>query len=370
MLTRVYIDNFLCLVNFELELDETNVLLGPNGCGKTSVLRALSVLQQLIARSARIDEVMSTDDLTRWQSRNEQRFEINLTIQDNIYHYTLVAEHDRDRRRMRIIKELLTHNDHPIFDSKDSNAQLYHDDYTEGPMYRFDWSRSGVGVLDARRDNEKLTEFKRAIARFIIVSPCPPLFQGEARNEDDVLDLHMKNFVSWYRHASQENMGGILTLFEDLRDAMPGFDSINLIESGENTRTMKARFHGGDEDRKTIPFRLNEISDGQRLLVALYSLIHLSPSQALLFLDEPDNYLALREVQPFLAKIDEQCGDTLAQAVILSHHPVTIDYMAGASGRWFYRDGGISPVRVRSEPEQEVIDGLSLSEMVGRGWER
>ena len=136
MLTRVYIDNFLCLVNFALELDETNVLLGPNGCGKTSVLRALSLLQQLIARSARIDEVMSTEDLTRWQSRNEQRFELNLTIQENIYHYTLVVEHDRDRRRMRITKELLTHNDRPIFDSTDSNAQLYHDDYTEGPIYR------------------------------------------------------------------------------------------------------------------------------------------------------------------------------------------------------------------------------------------
>lgn len=45
MLTRLYIDNFLCLVNFELELDETNVMLGPNGCGKTSVLKALSLLQ-------------------------------------------------------------------------------------------------------------------------------------------------------------------------------------------------------------------------------------------------------------------------------------------------------------------------------------
>ena len=214
-----------------------------------------------------------------------------------------------------------------------------------------------------------MTEFKRAIARFIIVSPCPPLFQGEARNEDDFLGLHMKNFVSWYRHVSQENMGGILTLFEDLREAMPGFDAVNLIESGENARTMKTCFRGGDKDRKTIPFRLDEVSDGQKLLVALYSLLHLSPSQALLFLDEPDNYLALREIQPFLVKIGEQCGNTLAQAVILSHHPVTIDYMAGARGRWFYRDGGISPVRVRSEPEQ-VIDGLALSEMVARGWER
>ena len=105
------------------------------------------------------------------------------------------------------------------------------------------------------------------------------------------------------------------------------------------------------------------------LLVALYSLIHLAPSQTSLFLDEPDNYLALREIQPFLAKIEEQCGDTLAQAVILSHHPVTVDDMAGASGRWFYRDGGINPVRVSKEPEQ-VIDGLALSEIMARGWDR
>jgi len=67
-------------------------------------------------------------------------------------------------------------------------------------------------------------------------------------------------------------------------------------------------------------------------------------------------------------KIGEQCGDTLAQAVIISHHPITIDYMAGTDGRWFCRDGGISPVRVRSE-HKPVIDGLALSEMVGREWE-
>ena len=46
MLTRLYADNFRCLTNFELRLDETNVLLGPNGTGKTSVLDALRRMQQ------------------------------------------------------------------------------------------------------------------------------------------------------------------------------------------------------------------------------------------------------------------------------------------------------------------------------------
>ena len=52
MLTRLYADNFRCLVNFELLLDETNVLLGANGSGKTSVLDVLGRMQEFIVRGA------------------------------------------------------------------------------------------------------------------------------------------------------------------------------------------------------------------------------------------------------------------------------------------------------------------------------
>ena len=38
MIKRLYIDNFKSLVNFELQLQDLTLLLGPNGVGKTSVL--------------------------------------------------------------------------------------------------------------------------------------------------------------------------------------------------------------------------------------------------------------------------------------------------------------------------------------------
>ena len=43
-----------------------------------------------------------------------------------------------------------------------------------------------------------------------------------------------------------------------------------------------------------------------------------------------------------------------------------IDYLAGTDGKWFSRrqDG---PVRVSDQPEK-VVDGLSLSETIARGW--
>ena len=372
MLTRLYVDNFLCLVNFELTLDETNVLLGPNGSGKTSVLQVLRRIQALVVQGAKVNEVFPASDLSLTQNRDEQRFELDLQVDEGVYRYVLSIEHHRDRRRMRISEESLTHDDRRIFDfRRDGNAQLYHDDYSEGPSYPFDWSRSGVSALNERPDNRKLTRFKRVIASFVIASPCPPLFEPEARREDDHLEPLMQNFVGWYRHAAQENMGAIGELFRTLGEVLPGFDSINLTESGENARALKVAFRGPSDDRHPVRFGFSQLSDGQKSLVALYCLVFLATdrhTRTSLFLDEPDNYLAPREVQPWLATVAEQCGDTLEQVVVVSHHPVTIDYMAGAGGRWFHREG-IGPVRVGTEPDR-TIDGLSLSETMTRGWER
>jgi predicted ATPase len=369
MVTRLYVDNFRCLVNFELKLDETNVLLGANGSGKTSVLEALRRIQNLVARGVRIEEAFPTSDLSLTQDRDVQHIEIDLQIDDCAYRYGLQIEHERSRGRMRIAEETLEHDDKPIFWLKGGDAQLYHDDYNEGPSYPFGWSRSGVGALNAREDNRKLTRFKQAMADLVIASPCPPLFEPETRTEDEFLQPLMQNFVGWYRHAAQERMSGIAELFRTLGEALPGFDSVSLTESGENARALKVDFRGATDGRQSDRYGFDQLSDGQRALFALYCLIFLSKGRRTsLFLDEPDNYLALREIQPWLAAVAEHCGDTLEQAVIVSHHPVTIDYLAGAKGRWFYRDGN-GPVRVSNEPER-TVDGISLSETVARGWDR
>ena len=110
-----------------------------------------------------------------------------------------------------------------------------------------------------------------------------------------------------------------------------------------------------------------QLSDGQRALVVLYSLLHLpSDRRPSIFLDEPDNYLSLSEVQPWLAEAVQGCGDSIEQLVLISHHPTTIDYMAGASGLWFSREEN-GPTRVTDDPPNG--GDLPFSEIVARGWE-
>ena len=48
MLTRLYIDNFLCFVNFEYRLERKQLLLGANGSGKSSVLNAIRDLKSFV----------------------------------------------------------------------------------------------------------------------------------------------------------------------------------------------------------------------------------------------------------------------------------------------------------------------------------
>jgi predicted ATPase len=360
------VDNFRCLENFELDLDDTNVFLGRNGTGKTSVLNVLKNIQSLVVRGSKVDAVFPARDISLYGQRNEQRFEIETRVNEEVYHYSLIVEHDLSRGMMRVGKETLEHDGNPIFEFENGNAQLYHDDYSQGPSYPFDWSQSGIGFLNERADNRKLTQFKKEIANYIIVSCGPPIMSAETRTEDEFLEPLMQNFVGWYRRTAQENMRSIVSLFETLSEALPGFDSINLTESGENSRALKAIFRGPSSE--PIRYGFDQLSDGQRALITLYSLLHLSADHRVsLFVDEPENYLALGEIQPWLAEAAERAGESLGQLVVVSHHPVIIDYMAGANGRWFFRDED-GPVRVSKEPKN-IVEGLSLSEIIARRWE-
>jgi predicted ATPase len=57
MLKRIYIDNYKCLVNFEIQLDPMNLFLGGNGTGKSTVMDALRVLQAFISGEGKTDQL-------------------------------------------------------------------------------------------------------------------------------------------------------------------------------------------------------------------------------------------------------------------------------------------------------------------------
>src|SRR3972149_3191476 len=105
MIKRLYIDNYKCLVNFDLPLKELTLLLGPNGVGKTSVLDVVFALRQLLSGVAKVTDagIFPSQTLTRWQSRSLQVFEADAELGDDALRYRLEVEHERDTRQARIV---------------------------------------------------------------------------------------------------------------------------------------------------------------------------------------------------------------------------------------------------------------------------
>jgi hypothetical protein len=150
-----------------------------------------------------------------------------------------------------------------------------------------------------------------------------------------------------------------------LKEVIVGFRGIRMEKVGLDTRAMLVLF---DQYNTKYELRLDKISDGQRALIALYSLVRLAAGQGYtLFLDEPDNYVALAEIQPWLVQVADACGTEVPQAVLCSHHPELIDYLGADRGAVLERErSGVT----RARSVSAVIDPgpLKLSEAIAREW--
>lgn len=378
MFKRLCCHNYRSLVNFEIELDELNLLLGRNGSGKTSVLDAVFALCRLLDRSAKVtdDGIFPVRTLTRWQSSREQAFELDVELKCELqgdflgvlFTYRLEVEHEETSRRSRIIRESLTESGQPLFQFERGDVQLYRDDHSEGPKYCADWSESALARVQPRADNKKLTRFVDFMGRVTVCSLSPARFEAEAAEESVRLSRDATNFAAWYRHVQLENPGQVAELGSELREVIQGFDQLSLVKAGLDVRALMVNF--AEEGGKRYSLRLDEISDGQRALIALYALARLTANQdCALFLDQPENFVALAEIQPWLIEVADNCGQSLPQVVMCSHHPELIDYLGRENGILFScGDGGVT--RMSKLKDVSADGSLKLSELFAREWEQ
>lgn len=370
MLKRLFVDNYKCLVNFEVELRELSLLLGRNGAGKSSVLDIVFAMRSLLSGTSRVTDwdVLPTSTLTRWQLRNLQVVELDAAIEGEVLTYRLEVEHQIETRRARIVAETLASGADLLFSFRGGDVQLYRDDHSKGPTFKADWTESALARVVPVKDNKRLTRFLDLVRKILVCGLYPRSFKTESTSEDPLLERDGANFTAWYRHVFQERQDLIPDYTAALADVLDGFQGIRLERVGQDARAFLASF---EEHGNRFTLRLDELSDGQRALIAIYALVHVTAGQGYtLFLDEPENYVALAEIQPWLDSLAEAVGKRIPQAVICSHHPELIDYFGSDRSLLLARDEATGATRVQTLDAATCAGGTRLSELVARGWER
>ena len=375
MLKRLYVNNYKCLVNFELLLARTTLLAGLNGTGKSTIFDLLEHLRGFIAGDAGVAEHFPPRSLTQWQGSNLQTFELTVTggpagmTED--YQYLLELEHDRARQRCRVRSETVQTSAGRLFQFHDGEVELFRDDGSAGPQFPFDWNRSGLTAVVERHDNTRLSWFKGWLRDMYTVRLDPASMLSRGESEVPHPKVNLSDFACWYRHLMQERPREISELFDSLSQVLDGFRALELLQDGEVARTLKARFETlvrEGEPRQSFQLGFQELSDGQRALVALYTLLHMTKRQTTtLCLDEPDNFAALAEIQPLIFEFCDVADENGPQVIFASHHPEIIDHPGIESRLLLRRDNG-GPTRI-TPLKHTTASALPTSEAIARGWQ-
>jgi predicted ATPase len=379
MITRLYANNFRCLVAFEAKFDSFGLLCGPNGAGKSSVFDALRLLRNLGTGDAVLGGTGDMDvprlDFTRWTegttaASTVQEFELDLTVDGHAFEYVVHIEQKAEFEKPRIIHEKATCDGNPLF-NRDLDATTMRAEVrferADGNKTGFplDWRQSALAAIQPRGNIGNLSLLQAAIARLIVLRPDPRAMEPESKAEAKFPDVSLTNLTSWYRSLYQDQEW-ITALSDSLKSIWPDFLSFKLENVGLNAKALQLRFE--QEGGKPLLLFSGQLSDGERMLIALHMVRAAMQTGAVrtVFIDEPDNFVGLPELQPWLLSIRELLDDE-HQLVLISHHPEILSNSGDDNGRYLWRDNHTSPTRIGP---LKVPEGMTVGEAIARGWVR
>jgi predicted ATPase len=363
MLKRIYIDNFRCFVNFEYKPERKQLLLGANGSGKSSLLDAVRSLKHFLHG---IENPFLDTTRTRWLALPKQVFEIEALLDGKNYIYRVESHFSQDSPVSKVHSESLRVAGDLVFEQVDGMIHFFGG--SSDVQSTLPWKMTNSSLYLARLSNVSVDRFLGWIEHVhcLRIDAYPDAMADTAEGEDTLPEDELENLADWYRHLVQADPGANLATISSLGEVLDGFISLQLDQVGTSSRILRANFH--QAGKKKIAYSLSELSDGQRQLVALYMILHsLIAKGDTVFLDEPDNYVSLREIQPWLLAAEQAVDDHKGQLILISHHPEILNQWAQEYGLRFFREEN---GHVRTEKFKTDPDGLlQPSELIARGWE-
>ena len=332
MIRKLEIHNYKLFRNFALELDGgVNLLCGPNGSGKTSVIEIVYALTRFLAIPDHSDTIAcSVEDafpfrtFCRWctEENGWGEMSVKLEIESDeqpLYIYDLTVRYNFLEKISRVQHESLRLGEALLLRFQEGRIEMFTDDEKK-LAFRSDWKRSGLVVGSS--NNSRIRRFGKQVASLYAFHLVPALLKQDVEKPMETLDLYGENFAAWrFLRATQQLMRQARVV-EQSKYFIPGLVDIRYIKKGDwHALAVKVEFNGREND-----IEFNELSDGQKTLLALYSILANIPNGSTVLIDEPENFLALSELQPWLEAMNDAWEERDIQFIIISHNPRTLNW--------------------------------------------
>jgi predicted ATPase len=361
MLTRVYIDNFRSFVNFEYRPERKQLLLGPNGSGKSSLLEAIRYLKWFVEGDS---NKFTQSTRTRWQDRPRQVFELDAELDEKVFEYRVEIGYSAGGLGQTVDLERLKVNGETVFELASGQIRFFQSGSSTGVPFKTDRSALHLAFLSTPQVRQFVESLDRV--HCFDIDPYEGMMDESADSNESEPQFELNNFAGWYRFLVQTYPDENVKFVESLRECMDGFQSLRFLSEDDGVRKLRAEFLVSAKQR--VNYALSELSLGQRYLIGLYAVLAFTVSRGhTVFIDEPDNFISLREIQPWLLAAEEAVEAAGGQLILISHHPETLNYWAREYGLRFSREEN---GHVRTEKFKPDVEGmLQPAELIARGWD-
>ena len=367
MIERLYVHNFRCLENFTLDFtgQSSAVLIGKNGAGKSTVLHALGVFQQICRGPNRVKNVVRAGDFTRHRKDLPMRFEADAVLAGERFKYSVSFEWPPDFYEARILEESLSIDGRTVFERDRGQVEL-----SGGTTFGLDWHVFALPVINERPPAHSIQDVKAFFAGMMLLAPIPQKMGGFSEEPVTELDVHGLNYASCLRALLQQKPKAYSDFGSFVKNVMHDFSSIENVDRGKEGGSQLIVTFEHPETHKTLSFDYDDLSDGEKcfLLSAYIVATNTVGPPVVCAWDEPDSYLSLSDIGQFittLRKMTHRGG----QFIATTHHPETVRKFSDENTFVFTRRSHLDPTVVKPLSAYsytgDLVHALVRDEIIG-----
>jgi predicted ATPase len=355
MLRVIEINNYKLFHDFKLKFSTgINLICGVNGSGKSALRELLFSLVNFLAMpevsdhvAHSIEEAFPSDVFCKWSTQpsgfDDIVIGLELGEEDEWYRYDLIVKYNLSEHKSMVQDESLT------FHSQDGTQSimtftneiidiLTDDDKTL--TFKYDRNMSGLGT--GSKNNSRIKKFGSLISQIYALHFNPSLIASDFTSGLRSLGSQGENFSAWHFYNTINHSEKQEIIYNRCKYFIPGFVSINSPQKGDfYSWKIRVKFIN-----KFYDIALQELSDGQKVLFALYSLLTNANDGSTIMIDEPENFLAPGELQPWLDAMNDAWEERDIQFILISHNSKTLN--------WYHKESMI--FKIEGEPPYIVVE--------------
>jgi len=329
---RIQARNFRSLAGVDLRLGPLNVLIGPNGSGKTNVLNVLRFLATTVRfdLSAALQEWNGFDHIQRQSAKPGA---VELVIEGLVTANSSETAPDRYRLRLARHGQSISRQEEFTFKRKDGRGRritvsgdrvtIYEDEQETFSRSLASSQTTGLATLPKLSDSEGglgIRSFTEFLSRILVFEPDVSAARQPAREYGATIAQDASNLADALNRIRTRDPDSWELLTQELARCLPGLRSVQLVPVGGASKAVSVQLR---ERGVAAPIDLADASYGTVRLLALLAALHEPAPPPFMAIEEIDHGLHPYAMDVLLDRL--RAASRRTQILAATHSPTLVN---------------------------------------------